>query len=536
MKSIEFQYQSSEYEGEIKSLDFDTDGTATVSKEDLNNYSDLMCLIQDETGKQFQLCYNEEEREIYAFQRDYDGEPFSQYGNVTVWIIFELKRTEKLQSGNTYELQLDGSHLKLSYVPTLDEIPFEELSLENALENLSGENINNLSLKNSDAVLFGTDESEDVTEYASFTTIEFDSTTDVILNTTTSSAAVTENVEEVTAEEPTETIPAVEMNAITETPTEIAAVDSISLSPMMLPIILAVVSAVGLAACGAAGYFFWKLHKEKLNAQNQQKKINELEEKQVQNQQNSADKQMLEVKLQAAYQMQQQLEQERDQMQQAQKHAVVDQDVLKKQLEESNAAVAAATLEKQNLIEQYSSAIAEKDQQIQNLQKKLYDADLRAEEYQQQTICLQNKIGKNDAEEKLYIATAETSADNPAELAKRISLSTKMADGYADAKFLNINSSLTGEVQLSESSSYRTAPLLCIKNAVMLNPYYYRDLPNNREQYDSLIHVKNVFQIDGLIGNSVMYGLDYIYPAVISTSGDGSYLIERMGKITVKVK
>lgn len=108
-------------------------------------------------------------------------------------------------------------------------------------------------------------------------------------------------------------------------------------------------------------------------------------------------------------------------------------------------------------------------------------------------------------------------------------------DLYENVTFLNANVSVTGNVTLTESMS-RRAPFVAIDDFVYLNPYFFHDLANGEESYNNLVSIRDVFELDGLRGGSERYGLENVIPAEVIRDESGTFHIENIGRLTLRIQ
>lgn len=471
-------------------------------------------------GKDYQLYYNPlaGSPEIYACLN-------ANTDAVEAYCLFTNENStslpQKLENGSEYTIQIEGNQITIRSIEGNDCNWFSNSNvIQNKFNNLSNAAIslsNGSEISEQDETTVGEESTEETTETES--NEEFELAVDTLPPT-----------EEMTSVETTET--EVEMTTIVAETAPVPTEDNSSFS--MLSIVLIIVAVIGIAACALSAFLFVKLNKEKEKSNDQQERIARG------NQEQEFEKQELVRNIEIKFTKKiKEIEAQKNDLAQKLNAANSLNEMQSEKLKkaESDLKTATANISQKEASEtQIQQQLDEKTQRIQQLEGQLQDAQKQVSEYEKTVSNMKSQIQneKTDSNNSNVNVQNHVSAELTVnDVAKNIALSTGYADKYSDAKFLNISSNLAGEVQLNESASYRTAPLILIQKRLMLNPYYYQDLSNCKERYDNFARIQGAFKITGLIGDTTTYGLDFIVPAQVEFSND-TYHIERLGQIRVK--
>lgn len=453
---------------------------------------------EDNSVQYYQFCYNANEgyEDVYAYEIDENGEPKNLQVDKTVQIC-------RIFSDYTFN---DGEELKVNIDG--DKILINSLENEGLLSEI-GASTGELKLLESAEAIEGSDtDNENETQI-------------------TEAAAVTEAVSEIYSTE--DTVNAVAEVQLTSIPV-VSQNNENSSTNTLLAVFLIIAVIIALIFGGGAVYFFMQMKKQKTELSELKKQCDELKKKSTEYNKKKKD-------VKAA---------ESEQIQELQKEISQKEEKIRELNNKIENAKNIATMAKENKDEndklkiqlaKKENDVTEKDKEIEKLKEELYTEKAKIAELENQL--KQSQKAKETVTVKEDEKSSKTQKESIGTIARKISIDTKIADEWmakdSDSKFLNINSSLTGDITLSESGSYRTAPLICIQNNIFLNPYYYSELINNRETYEKIVSVKNVFKIEELsnMKKTASYGLESIYPATVEKIKN-NYQIKKMGKITVK--
>ncbi|WP_295218013.1 hypothetical protein [Ruminococcus sp.] len=499
-------------QGDSFSVDKNT-GKVTLGDKGINSFVDLNLALHA-NGKDYQLYYNplSKSPEIYACLN-------AGTDDVEAYCIFTNENFangfQSLQNGSEYTIQIEGTQIAIRGNDC------NWLSNSDVISN-TFDGLNNVTISSGNGVEIAEQNEVTTTEENTEETTETESNEDIEMVVDTLPPA-----EETSAVEATET--EVEMTTTVVETVPVPIRDDSSLS--MLSIVLIVVAVVGIAACALSAFLFIKLNKEKEKNNNQQEMIargnqeREFEKQElVRNTETKFTNKMKELEAQKNSLAKKLDEKNSLYAMQSEKLKKVESD-----LASANANVS----QKENSEAQIQKQLEEKEQRIQQLETQLQNAQKQVLDYEKTVSDMKNQIQNGQTGSNTNAQNNSPAKLNGYDFVKMVALSTSYADKFSDAKFLNISSNLVGEVQLSESASYRTAPLILIKDALMLNPYYYRDLSDCKERYDNFVRIQGAFKIVGLVGDTATYGLDFIAPAQVKFS-NGAYHVERLGQIRVK--
>ena len=524
-----FRYSEPEYESEI---DFSNIGSGTLTGNlpfwHLTNdgyYYQICNLITED--KTVRLIYDNNTQQIYVFQ--FKNNEFNfQYDNsgIPSIEIFALFPDQDVVLKHRCQYKL-----------LCEQFTYGDVSISLQDNNSEEKNSNSQILE----AIFGEDVKKDDITMEVISPVESDETaseeeTDAVTTeaemeiwTETETSDATEMLAVTTLETIAGNSVETQASTLTETSSPMVSSEKEDENSSILAVLLIVAAALGMAAVGAAGVFFMKNRKREIEKKQLEGQIAEMQSisgstkdemtkriQELQNQ-NAALRVECDAMQDRIRQKDEKLQVLHGEIQNLTNDAQVQRDSLNHQLQIEKAKNSSGNAE---MVAKQAMEIAQKGQQISMLQQQVKELQMK----------LQSAERNSASEAKV----SQKTATSPDVLAKQIALSAQMADQLRDAQYLSVTTSLTGDVMLNTASSYRTAPILVSGTAAMLNPYYYKGFANDREQYENLVHICNIFDVEGLNGSGIGYSLQYIMPAVVRMGTDGTYQIVQKGKLILK--
>ena len=453
---------------------------------------------EDGSIQYYQFCYNANEdcKDVYAYEIDKNGEPknLSESRNVQICRIF-----------SKYPFK-DGEELKV--IISDKKILINQYESEGSLSEIGAKDGILELLENSEAIVSSDNQNE----------------TEALVT-----AEVTNAVSEVYNEEGTSTDNVVAEVQLTSIPVLNEKNDNNN-SSTMLAVFLIIAVIIALIFGGGAVYFFMQMNKQKNELDKLKNECSELKKKSTEDNKKNQSEKVAEIE---------QIQELKKEISQKEEKIIELNGKL-----QSTKNIATMAMEYKDKNDELKKQIAEikndligKDNEVEELRKELDSEKTKANELKTQL--KQNQEEREDATVKEETKSQQVQKESISTIARKISIDTKIADEWtakdSNSKFLNVNSSLAGDVTLSEAGSYRTAPLICIQNKIFLNPYYYSKLINDSENYEKIASIKNVFEIEGFsnMSKSTYYGLEYIHPAIVEKAKN-NYKIKQIGKIKFK--
>lgn len=118
----------------------------------------------------------------------------------------------------------------------------------------------------------------------------------------------------------------------------------------------------------------------------------------------------------------------------------------------------------------------------------------------------------------------------------RISTCTEELEKYPDTVFAAPTSSMITGMTVLNKAPFRRAPLVIINEKAYLNPHFFRSLKSGTESCSSFTGLDSVFEIEGLGGNTMTYGLGDLTPAEVShDAAADTYRVEQPGKLVLHI-
>ncbi|MBQ7002805.1 MAG: hypothetical protein IJN57_02390 [Oscillospiraceae bacterium] len=516
------------YENEVDGDGFpeckDQTSTMQLSFSEVREHNYIFDTVLVGDGTMMKFCYNEEQDQLYAFE--VNPETGEAAENVTVHAIFDQEL--ELEKG-TYTIELEGD----TFAVTKEEQSVLKGGSVSAL--VSGRDANKMVLKNN---------VEAGKEY-----LAENQSADAV----TDAPAAEAQTDAPAAETPQATEETFATLSVEQSPTETAAAGDEGGGSPVLVILLIVAAVAALLACGAAAVFAVMFKKARSETDMLKKKVRALQNE-------SSSKTMLIDEAKANRHQSEgaieTLESENNELRAMNQQLMQNEKAWEQKLNDMHADATQKLEEKDaQLAKMRSTAEAWKEyaEKWRNYSDQLKQYSDRMEGNVQQLV--QRLINYEQVNAELLASQAPAAPDAPEQTeqtapaaepeftpepeetledrALRISLDLDEVDRYPEAVFLNVANMMTGEVRLSAASSYRTAPIVLIGRYLYLNPYFFVDLPKRRESVNNLRSVEAIYEISGLGGGNLPYGLDYISPAQATDIDGKSFRLDSKGRMTV---